>query len=112
MSNSNICIALGPGAKDPVKNITNLCFSAIITGKRYLVANTRNPPTVRAKKSRAVAQGSAQEWQSAADSGGVEWQVCAEAGKAEGRAADAARVFEFAQVAHSVRSMPEPQFGE
>ena len=45
----------------------------------------------------AVAQGSAQEWQNAADSGGVAWQVsCAEAGKAEGRAADAAGVIESA----------------
>ena len=40
------------------------------------------------------------------------WQVCAEAGKAEGRAADAAGVIKSAQVAQSVRSGPEPQYGE
>ena len=40
------------------------------------------------------------------------WQVCAETGKAEGRAADAAGVIESAQVAQSVRSMPESQCGE
>ena len=66
------------------------------------------PPHGFQKNRRAVGSSRAQMWKSAADSGGVEWQVCAEAGKAEGRAADAARVIESAQVAQSVRSRPEP----